>query len=462
MKSRVNLAPMLEPRSVAIIGASTHPEKVGNVILQNFINEGYTGKLYPINLNADQVLGIKAYKSVRDVDDEVDLAVIAIPAEEVPEALEECGKAKVKTAIVVSGGFAETGLVDLQEKITKIAVKYKIAMVGPNCLGVINTKSKVNTMFLPSNKLSKQHEGNVSFVSQSGAVGSTILDVIAGEGFGLAKFISYGNAAYVDEVDILEYLMNDDDTKVIVLYLEGIKRGKEFVELARKITKIKPVVVLKAGRTSAGVAAAHSHTAALAGDYAVYEAIFKQFGFTIAKDLNDLLYYAKIFDSEVRPKGNRVGVITNGGGAGVITADEIASSKYLKMGAYTDSTKKTLRKIMPPLVNIANPLDLAGDADEKRYGSALDLVAADKNIDMIVVIILYQTPGADPEVTAEVVNKKTTLPKPLLVISLGTDYTLKQAKELESKGVPVYDSPIAAIDSLEALFEYSEYKKSES
>jgi acetyl coenzyme A synthetase (ADP forming)-like protein len=449
---------MMKPASVAIIGASRTPGKVGNVILQNYMNAGYTGRIYPVNLNAEEVLGLKAYKSVLEINDKIDLAVIAIPALAVPEALEECGKAKVKSVIVVSGGFAEIGETALQEKITKIAQKYKIAMIGPNCLGVMDTRSKVDTLFLPTEKISKPKVGYVSFVSQSGAVGSTVLDVIAGEGFGLSKFISYGNAAYVDEVDILQYLMNDDETKVIILYLEGIKRGKEFVELAREITKVKPVVVLKAGRTSAGVAAAHSHTAALAGDYATQEAIFKQFGFVVAKDLDELLFYAKILASEVRPKGDRVAIITNGGGVGVNTADEVASSRYLRMAEYSNSTKKALRKVMPPLVNITNPLDLAGDADAKRYGDALDALSADKNIDMLIVVILYQTPGANPEVTKEVIHKKATLLKPLLVISLGAEYTQRQNKVLESGGVPVYDSPISAVDALEALFEYAEYK----
>ncbi len=459
MDKKADLTPMMKPRSVAIIGASRDPHKVGNVILQNYISAGYEGKLYPVNLNANEVLGYKAYKSILDIKEAVDLAVIAIPAPAVPGALEQCGKAKVRSAVVVSGGFAEVGEVELQDKITEIAEKYKIAMVGPNCLGVMDMRSKVDTLFLPTKKISKPKVGFVSFVSQSGAVGSTVLDVIAGEGIGLSKFISYGNAAYIDEVDILEYLMNDPETKVIVLYIEGIKRGKEFVELARKITKIKPVVVLKAGRTSAGTAAAHSHTASLAGDYAVQEAIFRQFGFTVANDISELLYYAKIFASEVKPKGNRVGVITNGGGAGVITADEIGSSKHLRMAEYSPSVKKSLRRIMPSLVNITNPLDLAGDADAGRYMDAMNALGSDPEVDMLLVIILYQTPGADPGVTREVIQKKITLSKPLLVVTVGTDYTLRQAKLLEDGGVPVYDSPISAVSSLEALFEYAEYKK---
>ena len=368
---KTDLRPMLKPKSVAVIGASRNPDKVGHIILQNFIKAGYDGAIYPINPNADEILGLRTYKSVGALKRAVDLAVIAIPAEGVPAVLEECGRAKVKSAIVVSGGFTEVGRADLQESIAEIARKYNIALVGPNCLGVMDTRSRVNTLFLPSYKISAPPVGYVSFISQSGAVGSTVIDVIASECIGLSKFISYGNAAGVDETDLLDYLMHDDETKVIVMYIEGIKRGKEFIEVARKAARIKPVVVLKAGRTSAGVTAAHSHTAALAGNYQVQEAIFKQFGFAIANDLDELLYYAKIFASEIVPKGNRVAIITNGGGAGVLTADAIASSQKLVLGELDAKTKQELRKKMPPIVNIANPLDLAGDADAERYGNAL-------------------------------------------------------------------------------------------
>lgn len=459
MTERFNLTPMLKPKSVAIIGASRNPEKVGNIILQNYVSAGYSGKLYPVNPNAEEILGLKCYKTVQEIGEEVDLAVIAVPAQLVPMALEECGKSKVKATIVISGGFSEVGETALQEQITGIANKYKIPMLGPNCLGVVDTRSRTDTMFLPSFKISRPQVGFVSFVSQSGAVGSTVLDIIGGEGFGLSKFISFGNASQLDEVDILEYLMNDEETRVIILYTEGIKRGKEFVELARKITRKKPVIVLKAGRTSAGVAAARSHTASLAGDYATQEAIFKQFGFTVAKDLSELVYYAKIFSSEIAPNGNRVAVITNGGGTGVITADAIGSSEILKMAEYSNQTKKALSKTMPELVNIANPLDLAGDADAKRYSDALTAISADPNIDMILAIVLFQTPGADSTVTARIVRQKESLTKPIIVMSMGASYTQAQKVQLEAGGVPVYDSPYEAIASLEALFKYAEYKK---
>lgn len=458
MPKSMDLKQLFEPKSVAIIGASRNPDKVGHIILQNFIKAGYDGKLYPVNPNAEDILGLRAYKNVGALKGKIDLAVIAIPAEAVPGVLEECGRARVKAAVVVSGGFAEVGRQDLQDSIVKTAEKYGIVLLGPNCLGIMDPRSRVNTLFLPSYKIGVPPVGGVSFVSQSGAVGSTVIDVIASECIGLAKFISYGNAAGVDEVDLLEYLMRDEFTKVIVMYIEGIKRGREFVEIARKITKVKPVIVLKAGRTSAGVTAAHSHTAALAGDYQVQEAIFRQFGFTVANDLDELLYYAKIFASELAPKGNRVAIVTNGGGAGVLTADAIASSQKLRLGDFDVKTKQELRKRMPALVNIANPLDLAGDADSERYHDALSLVGSDPNIDILIAITLFQTPGADSKVAAELVHQKEMMDKPMLVISVGSEYTQLHKIMLESGGVPVYDSPGAATKALEALFRYAEFR----
>ncbi len=456
---KINLRPMLKPASVAIIGASRDPEKVGHVILQNYLNAGYSGKLYAVNKNAGaEISGIKVFGSVLEIKQEIDLAVIAIPAQFVPEAMEECGKAGVKTAIVVSGGFAETGNKELQDRLVKVAEKYNMPTLGPNCLGVMDPRSRIDTLFLPTYKLSRPSVGGVSFVCQSGAVGSTVLDLISGEGFGLSKFISYGNAANVDEVDILNYLMDDEETKVIIMYVEGIKRGKEFIEIAKKITKVKPVVVLKAGRTPAGIAAAHSHTAALAGDYETHESIFRQFGFTVAEDINDLLNYAKIFSSESLPTGNKVAVITNGGGVGVLTADEISMSGCLEMSKFTKRSCDALRKIMPALVNIRNPLDLAGDADGERYSDALSVLSTDDNIDIFVIITLFQTPGADSRAAASLISFKEKTDKPMIDISIGAEYTRMHRIMMESSGLPVYDSPLAAISSLSALLKYSIYK----
>lgn len=457
---RFNLNPMMNPRSVAVIGASRDPSKVGHIILQNYIDDGFKGELYPVNKNIqenEKIIGLKAYRSVLEIKKPIDLAVIAVPAPIVPDVLEECGKAKVKTAVVISGGFAEVGNVDLQEKIVEIAKKYNIAMLGPNCLGIMDPASRVDTLFLPTYKLSRPKIGGVSFVSQSGAVGSTILDLIAKEGFGLAKFISYGNAAYIDEVDLLEYLLHDKQTKVIVMYIEGIKRGREFIDIAKKVSRVKPIIVIKGGITEEGAQAAHSHTAALTGNSEVYEAIFKQFGFVRAKDLNDLLYFAKIFSSEDLPKGNRVAVITNGGGTGVLTTDAIYLNG-LRLAEFSDETKRELRRVMPEIVNIRNPLDLAGDADEKRYSDALSLVSKDQNVDMLIVIALFQTPGADSTVASKLIYFKKNIDKPMVVITTGADYTQTHKIMMESSGLPVYDSPMAAASALAELYKYWKYK----
>ncbi|MGC8669877.1 MAG: acetate--CoA ligase family protein [Candidatus Micrarchaeia archaeon] len=454
-----NLEHIMHPRSVAIIGASNNPDKIGHVIMQNYFDSGYDGKLYPINIkNEDKIMGLKAYKSILDVKMPIDLAVIATPAPTVPMVLEECGKASVKGAIVVSGGFAEVGENALQDQIVSIANKYSMPVIGPNCLGVMDPRSRVDTLFLPTFKIDKPSIGGVSFASQSGAVGSSILDMIDNEGFGMARFISYGNAAVVDEVDILNYLSNDKYTKVIVFYIEGVKRGKEFIEVAKRASLKKPIVVIKGGVTEAGASAAHSHTAALTGSYGAYEAVFNQFGFTIANDIKDLLNYAKIFETQPLAIGNRVAIITNGGGTGVLATDALYKNG-LVLPELSDESKKALRKIMPPIVNIKMPLDMAGDADDKRFSAALSIIENDPNIDAVMAIALFQTPGADSRVAATLIHYGTMMKKPLVVVSMGGSYTQAHRAMIESSGVPVYSSPGDAASALAALFAYSRYVK---
>ena len=449
----------MAPRSVAIIGASEKPGKVGNTIMQNYIDVGFSGPVYPINIGGpEKILGKTAYKSIRNVKKEIDLAVISIPAEAVPAALEECGKAKVKGVVVVSGGFAEVGNTKLQDKIVAISKKYRMPLIGPNCLGVMDTRARNDTLFLPTSKIDRPKIGGVSFVSQSGSVGSSTLDLMSGEGFGLARFISYGNAAVVDEVDILNYLAHDKDTKVIVYYLEGVRRGKEFIEVAKQATKLKPIVMIKGGSTPQGVCAAHSHTASLAGSHEAYDAVFRQFGFVRADDIEDLLYFAKIFDTQPQATGNRVAVITNGGGHGVLATDALYNSG-LTLPELTKETQKELRKAMPPIVNIAMPLDLGGEADSKRYDAALDILTKDPNVDAIMSITLFQTPGADERTADVVIRHSSSKQKPIVAVSTGGTYTKSHVAKMESAGVPVYESPTAAARSLAALFAYSKFKK---
>lgn len=453
----MNLGKMINPRSVAVIGASENPEKIGHIILSNNMTFGFSGKIYPVNINANGTLmGLPAYRSVLDIKARIDLAVIAVPAEAAVQVLDECGRAGVGSAIVVSGGFAEIGNVELQEKLTETALKYSMPVLGPNCLGVIDPRSRVDTLFLPSFKLDKPSIGGVSFVSQSGAVGSTVLDMIDSEGFGLARFFSYGNAAVIDEVDILNFLMKDKETRVVIFYIEGVKRGKEFIEVAKKISRVKPVIIIKGGMTEAGAKAAHSHTAALSGSSQAYEAVFRQFGLIEAKDIKDLLNFGKIFDTQPQTIGDRIAVITNGGGTGVLVTDALYNNG-LRLAELSEKTKHGLRKIMPSIVNITLPLDMAGDADANRYDEALQAVCSDENVDAVIAVALFQTPGADSRVVSTLVKHGTLGKKPLVVISMGGSYTKAHRAMIESGGVPVYESPNDAAGSLAALIKYSRY-----
>ncbi|HVC57990.1 MAG TPA: CoA-binding protein [Candidatus Acidoferrales bacterium] len=454
-----DLSHIMAPKSVAIIGASSNPDKVGHVILQNYIDAGYSGKIYPVNIkNEGTILGLKAYASVLDIKKPIDVGVIAVPAMAVPQVMEECGKAGVKGLVVVSGGFLEVGNAQLQDQLVAIARKYSMPTIGPNCLGVMDPRSRIDTLFLPTYKIDRPKIGGVSFAAQSGAVGSAVLDMIGSEGFGIARFLSYGNAADVDEVDILNYLGNDKDTKVIVYYIEGVKRGKEFIEVAKKVTKIKPVVISKGGVTAAGAGAAHSHTASLAGSSQAYEAVFRQFGFTIAKDLKDLINYAKIFDTQPLATGKKIAILTNGGGIGVLATDALYNNG-LELATLTKDSEDRLRKLMPETVNIRMPMDLVGDADDKRYTDALSVVGDDPNVDAILAIVLFQTPGADSRLASSLVSFAAKMKKPMVGLSVGGSYTHAHRQMMENAGMPVYESPDDAAGSLAALINYSRYRK---
>ena len=447
------------PEHIAIIGASSNDKSVGKQLFTNFIGTKLEKKVYPVNPFHSKVLGKKAYKSIKDIPFDVDLAIIAIPAKYVPNALQECSDKGVKGVIIISSGFKESGNEKLTDKMKKIIKNNKtMRVVGPNCFGVLMPEMDLNTTFSVKEKSRLPHHGNLSFFSQSGALGVSILDWASTQKFGIHKFISYGNAIDVDETDILDHLGHDKGSKVVTAYIEEIKRGRKFMQTAKKVSKRKPVVVLKGGSQKATSSAISSHTGSLAGDIKVYGAAFKQSGVVYAQNMRELFSFAKTLENEPLTCGNRTAIITNGGGYGIVTADEFTKNN-LKLAKLSDVSIKKLKKVLPPAAGFGNPIDMLGGAGEKEYSSATKIALNDKNVDMVAVLVLFNTPTVGVETVKELVKIKKTAKKPFVVLTFGSGYTENRRKELEKGGLITFSYPDIAARSLEALAQYSAFVK---
>jgi acetyl coenzyme A synthetase (ADP forming)-like protein len=446
------------PKTVAIVGASPTPNKIGNVLMRNFLDSRFPGKICPVNPKHTEMFGLKCYARVSDIPGRVDCVIIATPAETVPGIVEDCAAKKAGGVIILSGGFEEVGRTDLAQRIKEVADANGMPVVGPNCLGIYNPYTKLDSIFLPTYKLERPKPGNIAFMTQSGAVGSTVMDLAAFYGLGFSKFISYGNSTVLDESDYLEFLLHDKETKTIIFYLEGAKDGRRLLETMKKVNRVKPIIALKAGRSMGGQAAARSHTGNIAGSYMAYQAAFKQAKVTEAEGISEVFDIVKIFD-QPKPKGNRVAVITNGGGMGVLTADAI-ESQGLVLAQFSKETTEALRKILPAYGNVANPLDLVADAGVEAYGKAIDACMEDQGVDALIVIVLLQTPPIDERIIHVLTAATGRMIKPIVTVSVGGTYTESYRKVLESKGVPSYNSPLAAVKALERFVTYSRYRES--
>ncbi|WP_423792597.1 acetate--CoA ligase family protein [Methanocaldococcus indicus] len=430
------------PESIAIIGATPKENKVGYSILNNL--KDFKGKIYPINPKYSEILGYKCYKSILDVDDDIDLAVIVTPNVVVPNVLEECGKKGVKAVVIITAGFSEVGNYELENKIKEIAKKYNITVVGPNCLGIINTSNNLNASF--SNIYPPK--GNVAIISQSGAVLNAILDICPLLNIGVSKVVSLGNNIMELEGKLLEYLNNDNETKLIAIYLEGLK-DKNFKEIAKKVNK--PIIVLKSGKSEVGKKAAKSHTGSLAGEYRVYKALFKQLNFIIAETFEELIDLIHIFSTQPTLKSNNIAIITNAGGFGVLAADY--TEKYnLKLPNFSEETVNKLKEVLPKTANISNPLDIIGDATPERYRKVIEILSKDKNIDAFLVILTPQKMTKPLEVAKEIVDLNI---KPLITSFVG-GISIKGAKSyLRKNGYPSYITPENGVKALSYLYKYS-------
>ncbi len=433
------------PKSVAVIGVSKDPNKVGHIIFKHVYKKF---KAYPINIRGKKILGQKVYNNIEDLP-KVDLAVIAIPAKAVIRTVEALGKKKVKHVVLISSGFKEIGNDRKEYELGKVLKKYGMQCVGPNCLGVFDAHSGLDTLFLPQKKLTRPKKGNISFITQSGAAGSAVLDLLASENFGFAKFISYGNGTNVTETDVLEYLGKDRQTKVICLYLEGIQDGKSFMEVAKKINK--PIIAIKGGKSEHGKKATLSHTGSLAGSYDIYKGAWKQCNIVVAESLQDVFAIAKLFDKLPKPKGKNIQVITNGGGYGILTVDALELSG-LPLAKMTEQSRHYLRDHTPKIVTVNNPLDLVGDATNERYNVALNTCVTDRRIDLIFLIILHQTPLIDDKIVNVV--RKFKGRKPIVIISTGGKQTKKLSEKFETQGFPVFSFPENAVRAVKHWIEW--------
>ncbi len=446
------LEAFLKPSSVAVIGASREPGKVGHDVMANILKSGYAGKVFPVNPNAAEIEGLRCYRSILDIPEPVDLTVVAIPAPLVPEVALESGKKGVKGLVVISAGFREIGPDGLmrEARLLETCQRYGMRLLGPNCLGLINTCLPINASFASSMAL----RGNIAFISQSGALATSVLSWSLTEKVGFTMFVSLGNRADLDETDFLEAAVEDAETRVILVYMEGVGDGKKFMRVVPSLTRKKPIIVVKSGTSNAGARAISSHTGSLAGSDFVYETAFKQAGVIRAPTTEELFDLAEAFSTQPVPEGPNVAVVTNAGGPGILATDALDrhGAKLAPIGPELDAT---LRTGLPTAAGYHNPVDVLGDAAADRYRFALQTLLASSDIHAALVVLTPQAMTQPTETAQAVADLKRMFPsKPLVAAFLGGNELLEAVELLKRAGVPNYRFPERAAYALSQLIAY--------
>lgn len=451
------------PQSVAIIGASRRPGRIGHIVVEQMVAAKFPGRIYLINPKAAKdghhICGLKTYASLHDCRGAIDLAVIVIPAKYVPAIMQDCVDKHVPNVIIVSGGFRETGPegIKLEKEVMKLAQKGNIRILGPNCLGTFSPKTHIDTLFLPRSTTPRPSIGRISFLTQSGSVGGAVMSFAYNEDIGFSKFASFGNAIDVDEGDLIDYLEDDEDTKVTGLYLESINRGRKFIEVCQRASKVKPFVVIKAGRSKAGIRAVSSHTGSLAGTDRIYDAAFEAAGIIRVKTIGDFFDVARALANQPPADGDRIGVITSGGGFGVMTLDALADFR-LATPELSKSLQKRLHTKLPYFYSVRNPIDLTGSATAEQFSFSINTLLDSDEVDGIIVIPLFMTPLLDAEqVSRAIVEASEQRKKPIIVVSVpSTKEIRKRMFKLRLAGVPAYHLPLRGARGMAALVEYGE------
>lgn len=440
-----------EPRSIAVIGASTKRGKVGYEIVKSLLESGFEGDVYPVHKRGEEIAGKGSYKSIKDIPTDFELAVIAIPARYVPETMEECAKKGAKGVVIVSGGFKELNEegAECQKEAVDVATRNDIRIIGPNCVGIFNGKNRLNAFFQPEYAMSRPGEGNISIMAQSATFGLTLMEWLSEEGLGVSKFVSWGNRSDVDEVDMLDYLADDDRTEVIGIHMEGVPRAREFMSVAKKVAKKKPIVVLKSGRTEEGAKAAQSHTASLAGDLEVFKGAMKQSGVMVADDLDQMFDLLKILSLRPSIRGRTIAMVTNGAGPCVAAVDALEETE-LEPATLAEETISNLKNQLPPFCIFDNPLDITGSADAEMYKVSLIELAKDDNVDILMPFYVFQD-GPIANTVDDMIDFLGQIAKddkPIMSIAGGGKFTRIQQKRLQEVGVPVIQTATRMISAL--------------
>ena len=448
---------LFHPPSVAVVGASKGEGKIGHAILQNLVECGYQGPIYPVNPNETEILGLPCYPSVGGVPGAIGLAVLAVPSRFILAVARECGEKGVPALVTVTAGFKEVGKegLDLEKQLAALCGQYGMRMVGPNCLGVIDTHTPLNASF----SAGFPHKGGIAFLSQSGALCAAILDWSLPRGIGFSKFVSTGNKATLSELDFIRDMVEDTYSKVILGYIEDVKNGEAFVQEVSRFSRTKPIVILKSGTSQAGAQAASSHTGALAGSNLAYDVAFRQAGIIRAGSMEELFDYATAFATQPIPAGRRVGIVTNSGGPGIIATDSVEADG-LFMARFQKDTLEALRGLLSPAANIYNPVDVLGDATPDMYRQSFRLVLGDPGVDA-VLCLLTRPAGIDPaEVAAGVVEERRRFPgKPVVAAFLGGGNVAGGITVFQRSGVPTYEFPERAVLALSGLARYADLIK---
>ncbi len=444
------------PKSIAVIGASSNKEKLGYGILKNILDYKYKGRVFPVNLKGGRILGLESYKSVLDIKNKIDLAIIIIPSKSVNFVLERCGKTGIKNVIIISAGFKEIGGagVILEEEMKKIAEKYDIKIIGPNCLGILDSINNLNASF--ANGMVKK--GSIGFISQSGAICTAMLDWADLNNVGFSRFVSLGNKSVVSEIEMIEFFKNDEKTKVVLAYLENITNGKKFMKVAAELAKIKPLIILKPGKSKASQKAMASHTGALASKEEIIKIAFRQAGIVRVNNLEELFNVTKFLSRNDYLNGNKIAIVTNAGGPGVICTDEIENNN-LKLASLEKKTINILKKNLPAETSVNNPVDLIGDAKANRYEIATKTLLLDKNVDGVISILTPQTVTEISKTAEVLLNLSKKSKKPLLTSFIGGVSIESEARRLNKSQLTFYDYPLQAVFSLSKFWQYQQSQK---